>query len=530
MKTQCLTLLVLGSLTSSPGKAASSSELLNNLYSKSRIVDIEVTGANWDALRNQDPRGGYCNFDYIGSRYDWFQFDEVKINGVAYSNVGLKKKSWCGSPSKDKPGFNVKLDKYLKENGDIAKDVLGTVDLTLNNSLQDASLLRQCLSYEIFGKAGIAVPRCNVARIKVNNVDRGLYINLQPYKKTFFKEYYGPALGNLYEVPVSNFDFAALPKFAAEIDSFKDPEDLSLSDLRSVMNVLNNSASTLDDIRRLIDVDQFINYWAAEVLLTHYDGFALGSNNAYLYFDPLQGMQLLPWGTDQILSSTTPRETLQVYSVNRLAQRLNRFPEIRESLQAKLESLLADVWNEDELIQNLQAESIRLQNYLAPPERENLQRSAGLLYSNLRNRRSQIAAIFDTSSLGHIQSEAAEGFCINTQNYGRNKVANIYRCSDHPDQLWELRPYNQGFVYIRNRMSDNCINLQTSNEWASPNAWSCTEHPDQAWKVIREGDSIGFESMRAPGLCLAIDPVYEGASLVMRICDSGSAEQRWRFR
>ncbi|RYZ57148.1 MAG: hypothetical protein EOP07_10715, partial [Proteobacteria bacterium] len=269
MKTRFLTLLVASLFASGQGMAASTSELLNNLFSESRFVDIEVTGSNWDALRNQDPKGGYCNFDYIGSRYDWFAFDEIKIDGVAFTNIGLKKKSWCGSPSRDKPGFNVKLDKYQEENGDIAKELLGTADLTLNNSLQDPSLLRQCFAYEIFAKAGVTTPRCNIAKIKVNGVDKGLYINLQPYKKAFFKEFHGPALGNLYEVPVSNFDLTALPKFEAELDSFKEPEDLSLNDLRSVIDLLNNNSSTLDDIRRLVDVDQFLNYWAAEVLLTH---------------------------------------------------------------------------------------------------------------------------------------------------------------------------------------------------------------------------------------------------------------------
>lgn len=531
MKIRFSSLFFFTLIMSGQSEAAPTSELLNNFYSESRIVEIEVSGSNWDALRNQDPKGGYCNFDYIGSRYDWFSFDEIKIDGRPYSNVGLKKKSWCGSPSKDKPGFNVKLDKYKPENGDLAKGQIGTVDLTFNNSLQDASLLRQCFAYEIFARAGVATPRCNIARIKVNTVDKGLYINIQPYKKTFFKELAGPTLGNLYEVPVSNFDFAALPKFEAELDSFKEPEDLSLNDLRAVLNVLNNSNSTVEDIRQLIDVDQFLNYWAAEVLLTHYDGFALGSNNAYLYFSPEGLMQVLPWGADQILSSTTPRETLQVYSVNRLAQRLNQSLDIRKALEAKLNLLLADSWNEDAIIQKLREESTRLEGYVRPNDRDNYHRSAELLYSNIRNRRSQIAAIFDPSALGNIRSVAAEGYCLNTQDFGNgNKVSNLYRCSDHPDQLWELRSLHQGSVQIRNRLSDNCVNLQASNEWASPNAWTCTDHPDQGWKVLREGDSIRFESERAPGLCLAVDPVYEAAPLVMRNCNSQSPEQRWRFQ
>ncbi|RYZ55314.1 MAG: hypothetical protein EOP07_14505, partial [Proteobacteria bacterium] len=301
--------------------------------------------------------------------------------------------------------------------------------------------------------------------------------------------------------------------------------------LRSVIDLLNNNSSTLDDIRRLVDVDQFLNYWAAEVLLTHYDGFTLGSNNAYLYFSPEGLMQVLPWGVDQILSSATPRETLQVYSVNRLAVRLNKFPAIRNALQVKLEALLKDSWNEEGIIQTLRKESSRLEAYVKPNDRETFSRSADLLYSNIRNRREQIAAIFDPSTLGNIRSEGAAGFCLNNQDQRNGtKVTNIYRCTEHPDQMWELRPFHEGLVQVRNRLSDNCLNLQANDEWAIPHGWTCTDHPDQGWRILRDGDSVRFESQRAPGQCLAVDQIYEGANLVMRNCNGESLEQRWRFR
>src|SRR5687767_1795057 len=94
---------------------------MNSFYALDNIVTVRITmpQVDWDNLRNAQPYGGGCNFSYVGSRYDWYTATSVKIettqfpyvNGsFTFNNVGIKKKSYCGSFSTSKPSLHLKYD------------------------------------------------------------------------------------------------------------------------------------------------------------------------------------------------------------------------------------------------------------------------------------------------------------------------------------------------------------------------------------------------------------------------------------
>ena len=56
--------------------------------------------------------------------------------------MGVKKKSFCGSFSNDKPCLHVDLGKYRDANIEAAENLIGSQYLTLNNSIQDPSYIR----------------------------------------------------------------------------------------------------------------------------------------------------------------------------------------------------------------------------------------------------------------------------------------------------------------------------------------------------------------------------------------------------
>jgi hypothetical protein len=57
----------------------------------------------------------------------------------------------------------------------------------------------------------------------------------------------------------------------------------------------------VEALSAVIDVEGFIDMWAMEVLVEHWDGYARGNNNYYIYNDPADGrFPFIPWGIDAI--------------------------------------------------------------------------------------------------------------------------------------------------------------------------------------------------------------------------------------
>jgi hypothetical protein len=58
---------------------------------------------------------------------------------------------------------------------------LGLKKLTLNNMVQDASMIHETLGYEVLRAAGVPAPRTGFAYVTVNGKGYGLYLDLEPY-------------------------------------------------------------------------------------------------------------------------------------------------------------------------------------------------------------------------------------------------------------------------------------------------------------------------------------------------------------
>ena len=59
-------------------------------------------------------------------------------------------------------------------------------------------------------------------------------------------------------------------------------------------------------VEELVDVDQFLEFWAAEVLLGHWDGYNGNTNNFWVYVGDDGRLRFLPWGIDAILEGSEP--------------------------------------------------------------------------------------------------------------------------------------------------------------------------------------------------------------------------------
>ena len=175
-------------------------QALDSLYAIDNVLTIKITmpQTDWDAVRTEQPAGGVCNFQWIGdSRYTWRTATSVEISGTSFpaqptvfTRVGVKKKSFCGSINSDKPCLHIDFGKFSKANVPTIEALIGSRYLTLNNTIQDPSYIRQPVGYRLLAMAGLPNSRCNFARVFVNGTligqgvsgvnSPGIFVNAEP--------------------------------------------------------------------------------------------------------------------------------------------------------------------------------------------------------------------------------------------------------------------------------------------------------------------------------------------------------------
>ncbi len=335
-------------------------------------VEIRMDPADWDRVRF-DKRGfetvvenGVSSTAPFGYSY---QPGEISINGRSIGRVGVRKKGFVGSLTSQRPSLKIKFNEFEK-----GGEFLGLDRLTLNNNHQDPSQVKQLLSYAWFGRAGLPAPRCNLARVYVNDKYLGIYSNVESVRAPFLVDRFGSAEGNLYESTAGDFVLADLTDFEAKTN--KKTNDLS--DLRRLVAVIDaGGEDCIPELEEHIDLDQFIQFWVAELLLGHWDGYAGNRNNYFVYKDPERGRFIfMPWGTDQTFSDDNvfiaQAAPKLIKAKGRLCALLYSHADYRQIFLDAVAAGLEEWWAEEELLIELEgaAELIRPHVHLADSDFE----------------------------------------------------------------------------------------------------------------------------------------------------------------
>ena len=105
--------------------SAEQQQRMDSLYAIDNVLTIKITmpQGDWDAVRTEQPKGGICNFEWKGgARFTWRRATSVEISGTSFparttfTEVGVKKKSFCGSLRSDKPCLHVDFGRFRDAN------------------------------------------------------------------------------------------------------------------------------------------------------------------------------------------------------------------------------------------------------------------------------------------------------------------------------------------------------------------------------------------------------------------------------
>lgn len=332
------------------------------------MVDIQMLESDWDALRTQTRTPGQlfdrpnCLDSPFPSPFSWFRA-EVTIDGEPIPDAAVRKKGFIGSLDEEKPSLKISTDEI-----DVEGAFYGLDKLTLNNSKQDPSYVGQCITYDLFARAGIAAPRCNFAHVTLNGRELGVYVHVEGIEDELVAHHFGDAEGNLYEGTISDFH----PDWSGTFEKKLNEDDPERADLEAVIA----AAQVPDDeliaaLDAVIDLDEFFRFWALEVIVQHWDGYAGNTNNYWLY-ESGGRLHFMPWGVDQVLLDRNPVQgagaPTSLYATGILSYRLLQLEEGRTRYEAALRTLLDEVWDEPSLLAEIDRMQLLLTPHISSPQ------------------------------------------------------------------------------------------------------------------------------------------------------------------
>ena len=189
---------------------------------------------------------------------------------------------------------------------------LGLKKMTLNNMVEDPSMLSETLSYAAFRAAGVPASRTGFVYLKVNGEDFGLYLNLETLDDVALERLFGSfddEVQHLYEGE-NGQDVKPGEAGAFEVD---EGDDADLADLEALIGAVDSTGPDpwSERVAATANLAEMTKMWAVEKYVAHWDGYsgAAGAhqpNNYYLLSDTLGRFQMLPWGTDETWSYDHP--------------------------------------------------------------------------------------------------------------------------------------------------------------------------------------------------------------------------------
>ena len=251
---------------------------------------IEMSPDDWQALRD--------NF-----RTNQYYAANVSFDGELVEQVGVRSRG-KGSRDETKPGLRLDFNRYGK-----GRDFHGMKSAVLDNEIQDTSLLREALAYDVFQAMGIPAPQIAYTRVTVNGDYWGVYAQTEDVRKSFLMERYGENTGNLFSYAWGGaYDMSwrgEQPEQYVPIpfEPKTNEDSLDPTELIDFIRAINEApdATFVNEISNYLDLEKFLTYLAVEDAIAETDGFLgdQGMNNYYLYqHDGSSRFEIIPWDKD----------------------------------------------------------------------------------------------------------------------------------------------------------------------------------------------------------------------------------------
>lgn len=158
----------------------------DRLFDDSVVHTIDIQMDDWEGFLSTCTNEEYSLCDLV-------------VDGESYSGAGIRAKgntslSSVAQYGNDRYSFKIEFDHY-----DSALTYHGLDKLSLNNLIQDNTMMKDYVSYQLMDAFGVDTPLCSYVYITVNGEDWGLYLAVEGVEESFLQREYGSDYGELYK-------------------------------------------------------------------------------------------------------------------------------------------------------------------------------------------------------------------------------------------------------------------------------------------------------------------------------------------
>ena len=249
-----------------------------------KVHEIRLTFKQSDfwARLTKNYLGTEIQAEYLEGSLVWgpYQFDSV--------GVRFKGNSSFNQARTLKKPFRIKLNEFVK-----GQKIEGIGAFNLNNGLNDPSLVREPLYFEMASALGLKAPRTNYAALYINDQYYGLYLLGEVVNSDFLKNYFGSKedTGNLYKGNIgANFadlgDDKAKYKDVWEKQTNEDVDDWT--DLIELCRIIDKTpaAQLKAKLELLMDIDSVLTALALDNATVNLDSYVGLNQNFNIYRRP----------------------------------------------------------------------------------------------------------------------------------------------------------------------------------------------------------------------------------------------------
>lgn len=315
----------------------------NEAFIQNEVAEVHITIAPNDlnTLLGDSLYSDYhfpATFQYISS-----------VHSEIISPVGFRVR---GNTSRDanKKSFKISFNEYV-----VGEKFKGIEKMNLVGQHNDVSLMRYWLSLKTLYDNGLISSRVSFVKLSINGEYKGLYLNVEHMDDEFLqKRFVNDDAGNLYKC----YWGADMDYWGSNPASYDDTYELKTnkiandySGLIEFLAGLNNTSNSNFPcfIEENFEVELYLKTLAAEIIIGHWDGYAVNKNNYYLYQKPSDGKFVFieydmdnTFGIDWFNINWSTRDVNNWHSSNRpLVERLLSYPYYQDQFNLYLEEILS---------------------------------------------------------------------------------------------------------------------------------------------------------------------------------------------
>lgn len=193
--------------------------------------------------------------------------------------------------------------KALKIFFEKGKEFQGNHCLNLNSAWRDPAFIREPFAYHIFAACGVPSPRARMVLLQVNGEFHGVYVEVEQPDKPFLKRNNLKG-GSIYKANsqsnrADERDLGSEQSYPEHYEK-ETRKSEGHRDLQIFCHDLARATNVLEFFTNRVEVEKYINYLAACVLVQQWDG--LNKNHFLVHDDRGSGKWLVvPWDLDRTL-------------------------------------------------------------------------------------------------------------------------------------------------------------------------------------------------------------------------------------